>query len=213
VKKWLGLFLGLALLLPAACSAGKPGELSYTAPYELSLDVGKTLPGTDIGYVGSADQGAHFRINGQDVYKQKGDSLTWTGTPVPSVSLSFSGRLAWYTDATAYIIGTSTIKISNATPQLVSSVPEGPLRYRAVVTYNVGKGKDIPGTLVTYNGKSDQGAELSGLEGSGYRKTGDSIVWQGKVRDGVYIAVNVRTLFYTDTMLQVAGTVEVVLVP
>jgi hypothetical protein len=213
VKKWLGLFLSLALLLPAACNAGKPGELSYTAPYELSVDVGTTMPGTSIRYMGSTDQGAHFQIAGQDAYKQKGDSLSWSGTPLTSVSLSFSGRLVWYTDATAYVVGTSTVKVTDANPQIVSSIPEAPLRYRAVVTYNVGKGKDIPGTLVTYSGKSDQGAELSGLEANPFRKTGDSIVWQGKLREGVYLVVNVRTLFYTDSMLQVAGTAEVVLIP
>ena len=51
------------------------------------------------------------------------------------------------------------------------------------------------------------------MEGYAYRKVGDSIVWQGKLKEGVYVVVNVRTFLYTDSFLQVAGTAEVVLVP
>ncbi len=213
MRKLTILVLALSMVLVPGCKVGKPGELVYTAPYEMGVSVGEYLPGTGIRYVGLTDQGAHLTIDGQDAYKQKGDSLEWSGKPVDNAELDFSGRVVWYTETTCHILGTATISIPDADPQVVPNIPEGPLRYRAVVTYRVDKGEKIPGTLVTYKGKTEDGAELEGVEGYPYRKAGDSIVWQGKLREGVYVVVNVRTVFYTDGTLQVAGTAEVILVP
>lgn len=213
MKRLAGIVLALSMVLVPACKTGKPGELVYTAPYEMGVTAGEYLPGTGIRYVGLTDQGAHLTIDGEDAYKQKGDSLEWSGKPVNNAELDFSGRVVWYTETTCHILGSATITIADAAPQVVANIPEAPLRYRAVVAYRVDRGETIPGTMVTYKGKTDDGAELEGVEGYPYRKAGDSIVWQGKLRDGVYVMVNVRTVFYTDGTLQVAGTAEVILVP
>lgn len=213
MRKWTILILILGMLLTPGCKPAKEGEMVYTAPYELGVAAGDYLPGTGIRYVGLTDNGAHLTIDGQDATKQKGDSVGWSGKPVDNAKLDFSGRVLWYTETTCHIAGTATLTIADAAPVVVSSVPESPLRYRAVVTYRVDKGKKIPGTLIGFKGKTEKGAELDGVEGYPYRKVGDSIVWQGKLKEGVYIIVNVRTFVYTDSFLQVAGTAEVILVP
>jgi hypothetical protein len=213
MKKLAILILILGLVLTPGCKTPKEGELIYTAPYEMGVDVGEYLPGTGIRYVGITDTGAHLTIDGQDAYKQKGDSLNWSGKPADFAALAFSGRVVWYTDTACHMLGTATLTIEDAVPQIVPNIPEAPLRYTAVVSYNIKKGAKMPGTLISYKGSTDKGAELEGVEGYAYRKAGDSIVWQGKLRDGVYLVVNVRTVFYTDTALQVAGTAEVILVP
>jgi len=213
MRKWMVAILALSLLLAPGCKPAKEGELVYTAPYEMGVAVGEYLPGTGIRYMGLTDMGARLTIDGQEALKQKGDSLNWSGKPVDFAKLDFSGRVVWYTETTCHILGTATLTIANAVPQVVPNVPEAPLRYRAVVTYRVAKGEKMPGTLITYKGSTESGAEIGGVEGYPYRKAGDSIVWQGKLRDGVYVVVNVRTVFYTDSTLQVAGTAEVILVP
>ncbi len=213
MRKLAVLAMALSMMLVPACKVGKPGELVYTAPYEMGVGAGEYLPGTGIRYIGLTDQGSYLTIDGLDAYKQKGDSLDWSGKPVTNAKLDFTGRVVWYTETTCNVLGSATITIADAKPQVVANIPEGPLRYRAVVAYRVDKGEKIPGTLVTYKGKADDGAELEGIEGYQYRKAGDSIVWQGRLRDGVYVVVNVRTVFYTDGTLQVAGTAEVILVP
>jgi alpha-glucuronidase len=213
MRKWVVLILILGMVLTPGCKPAKEGELVYTAPYEMGVDAGEYLPGTGIRYVDLTDQGAHMTIDGQEAYKQKGDSVNWSGKPVDNAKLDFSGRVVWYTDTACQILGTATLTLEDVVPQVVPNIPEAPLRYRAVVTYRVDKGQTMPGTLIAYKGKTDDGAELDGVEGYPYRKAGDSIVWQGKLRDGVYVVVNVRTVFYTDSTLQVAGTAEVILVP
>lgn len=213
MRRWAILVLILGILLASGCKPAKEGELVYTAPYEMGVAAGDYLPGTGIRYVGRTDRGAHLTIDGQDAYKQKGDSLSWSGKPAENVRMDFSGRVIWYTDTTCHILGSATLTIPNPTPQAVPNIPRAPLRYRAIVTYGVDKGRKIPGSLVVYRGKTDKGAELNGVEGYPYRKAGDSIVWQGKLKDGVYVVVNVRVVFYTNTVLQVAGTTEVILVP
>ncbi len=213
MRKWAVLMLILSVVLTPGCKPAAADQLTYVAPYEMGVDVGEYLPGTGIRYVGLTDTGAHLTIDGQDAYKQKGDSLNWSGKPVENAKMDFSGRIVWYTETTCHILGSATLTIAKPAPQAVPNIPDAPLRYRAIVTYTVDKGKKIPGSLVVYRGKADKGAELDGVEGYPYRKAGDSIVWQGKLKDGVYVIVNVRVVFYTNSVLQVAGTTEVILVP
>ena len=204
----------VALLLLPACQIGGTSEnLEYTAPMELGISVGESVPGTGISYAGATALGADLVIDGQHAYKQKADSVGWKGSPVSGMTASFSGRVLWYNPTTCHVIGTMKLAIPKPNPQVVPNIPESPLRFRAVVTYPVSKGARIPGTLATYVRKTDQGAELSGVEGLPYRKPGDSIVWQGKLRDGMYAVVNVRVVYLTDAVLQVAGSVEVILAP
>jgi len=213
MRKWAILILILGIVMAPGCKPAQEGDLVYVAPYEMGVAAGDYLPGTGIRYVGQTDRGARLTIDGQDAYKQKGDSLNWSGKPVANAKMDFSGRVVWYTETTCHILGSATLTISKPAPQAVPNIPEAPLRYRAIVTYTVDKGKRIPGSLVTYKGKADKGAELDGIEGYPYRKAGDSIVWQGKLKDGVYVVINVRVVFYTNSVLQVAGTTEVILVP
>jgi hypothetical protein len=206
-------WLLLAALLPACQFGGTSENLEYTAPIETGIDVGQSIPGTGITYAGQVALGADLVINGQHAFKQKGDSVEWSGAPVGGMTASFSGRVLLYNESTCHVIGTVKVSIPKPDPQAAPNVPESPVRFRAVVTYGIAKGGRIPGTLVTYVRKATEGAELSGIEGYAFRKPGDSIVWQGKLRDGVYVIVNVREVFATEMNLQVAGTVEVVLVP
>jgi hypothetical protein len=59
----------------------------------------------------------------------------------------------------------------------------------------------------------EEGIELEGVEGYPYRKFGDSIVWEGKLREKVFLQLNVRILLITESSITVAGTATVFLTP
>ena len=87
------------------------------------------------------------------------------------------------------------------------------MTYYAPVAYGMAPGALIPGTLYSYVGTTEEGAELSGIEGYPYRKSGDSIIWNGKLRDGVYLKLNARVVQYDDKGLRVGGIATIVIAP
>ncbi len=83
------------------------------------------------------------------------------------------------------------------------------MHHTVPVLYWVDRGKAIPGTTLTYQGKTDQGALLGGVEGYPYRKTADSILWEGRLRDRVWLQLEGRTGLFDDDRLQVLGLATV----
>ncbi len=208
--------LGLLLAFLPTCQRKLPSgpwELLYTAPFEAGIEKGSNLPGTGIRYVGLSDKGAEILIDDQAAFKQKGDSIGWKGNPVENVHLDLSLRVLWVTEETVYVGGTAKTTVRDPRPE-AASIPEVPVRYsNAPVTYRVEKGDSIPGTLVKYVGKAEEGIELSGVEGYPYRKLGDSIVWKGKLREKVFLQLNVRVVFIAEDFIRVAGTATLSLTP
>ena len=209
--------LGLLLSFLPACqrqSEGGPLELIYTAPFETGIERGADLPGTGIRYLGLSDKGAEILIDDQTAFKQKGDSLGWKGNPVGNVDLNLSLRVLWVTEETIYVGGTAKATVRDPMPEEVPIPTEPPVKYSsAPVTYRVKKGDYIPGTLVKYVGKNEEGIELSGVEGYPYRKLGDSVVWEGKLLEGAFLQLNVRVLFIASDFINVTGTAALLLAP
>ncbi len=209
--------LGLLLSFLPACQRkpdGGPLELLYTAPFETGIEKGSNLPGTGIRYRGLSEMGAEILIDDQTAFKQKGDSLDWKGSPVGNVELDLTLRVLWFTEETLYVGGTAKATVRGPTPAAASIPTEPPVKYsNALVTYQVKKGNTIPGTLAKYVGKAEEGIELSGVEGYPYRKLGDSIVWEGKLREGVFLQLNVRVLFIAEDFINVTGTAALLLTP
>ena len=209
--------LGLLLSFLPACQRqpeGGPLELIYIAPFETGIERGSDLPGTGIRYLGLSDKGAEILIDDQTAFKQKGDSLGWKGNPVGNVDLNLSLRVLWVTEETIYVGGTARATVRDPMPEAASIPTEPPVKYsNAPVTYQVKKGDYIPGTLVKYVGKQEEGIELSGVEGYPYRKLGDSVVWEGKLLEGAFLQLNVRVLFIAEDFINVTGTAALLLSP
>lgn len=209
--------LGLLLSFLPTCQRKLPGgplELLYTAPFETGIEKGSDLPGTGIHYVSLSDKGAEILIDDQIAFKQKGDSLDWKGNPVENVHLDLTLRVLWFTEETLYVGGATQATVRDPLPVAASIPTESPVKYsNAPVTYRVEKGDSIPGTLVKYLGEAEEGIELSGVEGYPYRKLGDSIVWEGKLRERVFLQLNVRVIFIAEDFIRVAGTATLLLAP
>ncbi len=204
----------MALLLagcPLQPPGGGGGRLVYAGPTEVRLRAGETLAPTNIVFVGVTDGRGQFIIDGMRATRQIGDSLDWDGEPLPGVRLSLRLRVVWYPGQEAQLAGTVRIEIDGAQAVAGDIDEEAPIRYRVPVTYRVARGAAIPGTTVTYNGESDRGAELQGLNEYPYRKIADSILWEGYLRPDVGLSVNLRVAYFNANSLEVAGVATVVL--
>jgi hypothetical protein len=209
--------LGLLLVGVVSCgpSSGKGSvELAYTAPVEVSVKAGENLPGTSIRYVGKSEKGAEVLIAGQHAFKQKGDSLDWKGDPVEGASVDLSLRILRFTEDTLHLVGTGKVVVRQPNPQPAFIQTDWPLKFtNAPVTYGVARNEYIPGTTVEYLGKEEEGAHLGGIDGYPYRKGADSILWEGKIREKVYLRLNVRVLYIGENSLRVGGTADIWIVP
>lgn len=202
--------LSTLLLLTTGClrrSKENPSELAYSLPTTITIPKDGQLPGTDIRYQGMDDDGAHVLINGQQALKRRGDSLDWKGQFQEGVDADLNLRVLWYTEDSLHLVGTAKIAIQDINPRPVSIVTTSPIKYSGPVAYSLAKGAVIPGSTLTYEGTSDDGAKLGGISGYPYRKEGDSIVWEGELRPGVYSELSLRVVQYDDRSMRVVGIV------
>jgi len=197
----------LILLAGGACNPKSSGELGYTAPFETGITTGNFLPGTELQYTGiAADGRAEIYIKGQRALKQKADSISWQGEVSKGVAVELDLRVLWFDEATLHVGGTAKIDVTAANVR-GGQVPEkASLTFgNAPVAYTVQKGETIPGTLLTFEGKTQEGAKLGGIDDYPYRKGGDSIVWTGFLQENMWLRLDLRVGIYTDSTLAVAG--------
>jgi hypothetical protein len=189
------------------------GELVYAGPTEQGISPGDFMPGTDLQYVGLHKDGAAVMISGERAIKKKGDSLNWDGHPMEGTALNLKTRIVWFSEEKLHSAGTARLAVEDVEPTAEPFPDDPPIAYKLPTTYTVKRGDAIPGTTITYEGASDSGATLGGVEGYAYRKIADSIQWVGRLREGVFLDTTLRVVFFNDDTLQVAGLATVGLWP
>jgi len=209
-----------ALILGAVVSASclpwqseTEGQIVYVGPTERGVSPGESVPGTTLVYVGPVGDEAEMLIDGQTAVKKKGDSLNWDGHPLPGVTLNLKQRIVWFTDEALHAAGTARLAIDDPQPEAMPFPEDLPIVYKLPITYNVKQGETIPGTTISYVGSGDSGAEFGGIDGYPHRRMADSVTWEGKLREGVFVRVVLRVAFYDEGQLQVAGLATVGLMP
>jgi hypothetical protein len=217
----MGKRLGLVLivLLLAGCGGFWSNRLPYAGPVQIDIPEGEFLPGTGIQYLGSTGQGAQLIIDGKQTDRKVGDSLSWKDDMVRGVSVDQTLRVTGITEDTLQTAGTVRIIVRN--PHIQSEAPDtsaladasSAVHFSLPVGYHVDKGTTIPGTTINFLGKTEEGAHLGNFEGDAYRKVGDPITWQGRLRPGVWLELNLRTDLITDDLLDVVGTADLWIAP
>jgi hypothetical protein len=207
------LLMALLLLFLSGCESEWTNRLPYAGPIEVSVNRGSFLPGTDIQYLGQTDKGAQVSIGGQGAVKKLGDSLDWRGDMLPGVSVDQTLRVAFVTEETLHNVGTVRVIVTNPRTEPGPVNKSAPVHYKLPVGYHVETGNTIPGTTLTYLGQTAEGAQLGNVEGYPYRKIGDSITWQGKLREGLWLELDLRTALITEGQLDVVGTADLWIVP
>lgn len=188
-------------------SPTQPNPLVYSLPTKLTIAAGEKLPGTDILYHHQGEDGAHLIIEGQEALKRKGDSLTASFSPRPDTSVDLELRIAWFTDEELHLVGTAKSSIEDVSPVPGTIPTSAPIQFSGPVAYGIGKGAVVPGSTIIFEEKTDEGVKLGGIEGHPYRKVGDSIFWEGTLRDDIYARLNLRVLQASDSGLHVGGMV------
>jgi hypothetical protein len=207
----LGLLVLLVTCMPGR--GGKTGDLHYRGPTEIGIAKGEFLAGTPIQYLGKTEDGALVSIEGQQALKKTGDSLNWVHNPVEGVAVDLNLRVALVTEEELHVLGTAKVTVLDPVPQTAEVAPAAPIRYKLPVNYHLKKGQAIPGTTILYLGETEKGAHLGNAEGYPYRELGDSIVWRGQLRQGLWLELNLRTALISKNTLDVAGIAELSIMP
>lgn len=239
LRRHYGLLLFIMLLLLPALACDVPGNvslpiggppptatpmgdtLSYTIPIQTySLAPGETVPGTRLTYVGFNGESYDVTIDGLPASKRLGDSFVWDGVVAPAVYANFNLRIAREVQGELPVAGPVELVVFNPEPAEIPALPvDGVmLAYNGIlVNYLVPEGREIPGTTLSFVGVRQQGegnqtiqmAELTGLSGYNLFAVGDSLIWNGRLRDNVAVRYEMRVISINEYGLRLSGDVRI----
>lgn len=213
--KYMRVWLCLAAVVGTlgGCTGRDAETLIYNGPTEQTVRMGESIPGTDLRYVGYSNDSAEVLIADQRALKKVGDSLDWRGTPGAGVDVVLTQRILAANAERLQTVGTVKITVKDVSA-VAAQYPDQPaLSYTVAVGYTVRKGDSIPGTLIRYTGKTEDGAQFDGVSGYPYRKMGDSVSWMGRLRSNVYLDTTLRVIAYGDDFVTLGGLAKIGLAP
>ena len=190
----------------------EPGVLTLQGPTERRVGLGERIPGTDIELMAVNGSEAEFRIAGMRSVRVAGDSLDFDGDWPGISGVSYSARLRLYHVGSDNIraAGVHQLVIRNIQP-VENATPLGAFTLKFPIVTSVNRGAQFKGLTLGYVGEDDRGAQMSGLPQGDYpyRKTGDSIVWNGQLRPDIPAQYSFRVLLYSADSLRVGGIVNI----
>ena len=186
--------------------------IAFAGPTAMRIEVGEFVRGTDIQLAGIVDGRAEFLFAGLRAERISGDSLDFDG-PWPNIAgVDYLLRLRVYQVTEQYVraAGVHRLLIEGIQPihQPAMALQENLLKIP--YTGSVGPGAQLKGTTFGYVGLAEQGAEISGIPAGDFpfRKTGDSLRWQGMLRPDLPSRFDLRVVHYGENSVQVAGIVS-----
>ncbi|MEZ4659817.1 MAG: hypothetical protein R2911_19860 [Caldilineaceae bacterium] len=190
----------------------QPGMLTVQGPTERRVGLGERIPGTDIQLVAVNGSEAEFQIAGMRSVRVAGDSLDFDGEWPGINGVTYYARLRLYHVGSDNIraAGVHQLVIRNIQP-VESAVQLGNFTLKFPVVASANRGAQFKGLTLGYVGQDDRGAQISGLPQGDYpyRKTGDSIVWNGQLRPDIPAQYNFRVLLYGADSLRIGGVVNI----
>ena len=186
--------------------------IAFAGPTDLRIEIGEFIRGTDIQLTGIVDGRAEFLFSGLRAERIAGDSLDFDG-PWPNIGgVDYLLRLRVYRVTEEYVraAGVHRLLIEGIQPihQPAMALQGNPLKIP--YTGSIGPGEQLKGTTFGYVGQGEQGAEISGIPAGDFpfRKTGDSLRWQGMLRPDLSSQFDLRIVHYGENSVQVAGIVS-----
>ncbi len=186
--------------------------IAFTGPTEMRIEIGEFIRGTDIQLTEVVDGRAEFLFSGLRAERIAGDSLDFDG-PWPNIGgVDYLLRLRVYQVTEEYVraAGVHRMVIEGIQPihQPAMALQENTLKIP--YTGSVGPGDQLKGTTFGYIGHGERGAEISGIPAGDFpfRKTGDSLRWQGMLRPDLPSQFDLRIINYGESSVQVAGIVS-----
>lgn len=188
-------------------------DIVYSGPTLRALTAGEALPGTDVVFVGVEDDAAIFTIDGMRSPKRVADSVEYSGAWPGLAGSQYDARLRvlWIGDERVRLAGVQQLLVPAIAPT-DGAPPSGGVEVRFPFVDGVEVGGDtIHGTPLGYLGRYERGAQFTGLPMGDYpyRQVGDSLEWEGLLREGVGVRYELRVLRYGREGVRVAGVVRV----
>ncbi|HSH05529.1 MAG TPA: hypothetical protein VLL52_23640 [Anaerolineae bacterium] len=210
---------GTAEPLPTTTPLGD--TIDFSVPYTTNLEPGETIAGTSLTYVGPSANGYDVIINGQTATKQVGDSFSWSGILAPGVRGNYNLRLILPIGNNLQVGGQIDLTVFSPQPvELDQFDKEGLTEFsNIIVNYRVPASGRVPASSLTYLGFVDPGGEASVAQRSAefdlsadrfpYFALGDSLIWQGQLRENVYLRYNLRVGTIDENGLRVGGVATI----
>ena len=190
------------------------GPVTFGGIDQIRLQPGDLLPGTDIALQSLSADTAEFLFAQSGTRSLKpGDSVNYEGpwSQVAETEYSYNGRVI-RVSATEVTLGAFySLKIHEVNPVPGNAQVNDGTVYTVLI--RTADGDDIAGTSLSYLGRhEDGGAHISGLGVGTYDNfsVGDSLDWSGQLRPDLGVRYNLRVVFYTDSYIQLGGTVTLV---
>lgn len=211
-------FLLAAAVFGSACAAipsvnlGGPTpsrQVSYDGLVTLSAKTGEAIAGTSIVYQGKAPDGrAILNIGGLQGLKSVADSVNWSGALVLFSVVDLNLRVVSYDENGITLAGTIHVVVQEPQPAAGTTSQNQIASFLIPATFTVNRNGTLPGTTVVYVGAKTGGAEFANLDQFPFRERGDSVVWEGHLRDRVALRADLRVVDYNDDRVILGGTVR-----
>ncbi len=200
--------------IPFLQPTSSQGSVTFGGIDQTQLRSGDSLPGTDISLQSLSANAAEFSFAHQGARSLKpGDSVTYAGpwSQMAATEYSYNGRVLRVSETEVTLGAFYSLKIHDVSPVSGNTQANDGTVYTVLIRTT--DGDDIAGTSLSYMGRHKSGGALiSGLETGTYDKfsVGDSLNWSGQLRPDLGVRYNLRVVFYTDSYIQLGGTVTLV---
>ena len=185
--------------------------IAFAGPTEMRIDIGEFIRGTDIQLAGIVDGRAEFLFAGLRAERVAGDSLDFNGAWPNIDGVDYTLRLRVYRVAEGYVraAGVHHLLIEGIQPVHQPALALNKDASKIPYTRSIAVGESLKGTTFGFAGATEQGAQITGIPAGDFpfRKTGDSLRWQGMLRPDLPCVFNLRIVHYGESSLQVAGIV------
>lgn len=199
-------------------------SISYLTPaYSGRLEPGQSVPGARLTYLGRRDDAFEIRINDLLAIKRPGDSLFWSGIVAPGVFGNYNLRLSTSIFGGMPVGGPVEMIVFYPQPAEIptAEVATDVHMSNIVIDYRVPVDHQVPGTTMVYRGVVQQGvgtqtarlAHFEGLSGYPFFASGDSLVWNGRLRDNVTVRYGLRAIAFDDEVIHLVGAGELWIAP
>jgi hypothetical protein len=211
---------GLASPEPQVSPTPLGDTISYLVPaYTTTLSPGESVPGTQLTYIDRSADAFEVEIGGQRAIKRPGDSFFWSGVIAPSVYANYKLRLVTTLFGSLPVAGPVEVVVFYpqpvAEPAPIAVEPD--LKFNNILLdYRVPLNGRLPGSTLVYEGFEEQSiggqaarlARIGGLAGYPNLAVGDSLVWNGRLRENVWVRYNLRALSFDEQSMRLVGTGE-----
>jgi len=203
-------------IVPTATPVGD--MITFKIPaYSISMNPGSNVNGAPMRYLEHNRDRYLMEIEGVPIEKRAGDSFDWQGLIAPGVYADYNLRLTSSVLDAMPIAGSVEYLIFNPEPR-DAPLPADRTGYLSlnwiVADYLAPVGREIPGTVIIYEGVATQGqgnftepvAKLVSPLNTRHLSKGDSFTAISAVRDNVYVEYNLRVISFDEDNLHLFGS-------